>query len=330
MNTTNQSLDANLNGNTPVSKVLVLDDSPVHTRTLKTFCDEHSLVALNVRAHRLFSVLRSNIDLGAILLSETYGGSMDECAQIALRINAIRPELPIILRRESTSSTGDLPDGFRRVICTAYTAADMAPLKAAIDSYIFSLEYPNALVRGILEMTESMLNGLFAGVSISWDTPCIVRDQIIFGEVFSLIPLESAWCRGYMMMQAEEAPILTLLDQQHLCDGPANFRDLNSLLGEMTNLVWGSFKNRYLGNADALSRSQVQVPLLINHQHKYISFGTINPQLCFVYRVTDQVSGHIVTLHQRFIFSLSWSPEDFSEVKLETGDVVAAGELDLF
>lgn len=330
MNNFDQPAAASLNSNSPVSKVLVLDDSPVHARTLKTFCDEHSLVALKVRPHRLFSVLRSNIDLGAILLSETYGGSTEECARIAIEINAIRPELPIILRREATPSTGDLADELGQVICTAYVAADMARLKEAIDSYIFSLEYPNALVRGILEMTESMLNGLFTSVSISWDTPCIVRDQIIFGEVFSLIPLESAWCRGYMMMQAEEAPILALLDQQRLCDGPADFRDLNSLLGEMTNLVWGSFKNRYLDNAETLSRSQVQVPLLINHRHKYISFGTSNPQLCFVYRVTDQVSGHTVMLHQRFIFSLSWSPEDFSEVNLETGDVVAAGELDLF
>jgi hypothetical protein len=319
-----------MNSNAPVSKVLVLDDSSIHARALKIFCDEHSLVALKVRAHRLFSVLRSNIDLGAILLSETYGGSTDECAQIAIRINAILPELPIILRRESEPSTVDLADEFRHVICTAYIAADMAPLKAAIDNYIFSFEYPNALVRGILEMTESMLNGLFTGVSIVWDTPCIVRDQIIFGEAFSLIPLESAWCRGYMMMQAEEAPILALLDQQRLFDGPADFRDLNSLLGEMTNLVWGSFKNRYLGNADELSRSQVQVPLLINHLHKYISFGTSNPQLCFVYRVIDQVSGHTVTLHQRFIFNLSWLPEDFSEVELQMGDVIAAGELDLF
>ena len=47
-----------------------------------------------------------------------------------------------------------------------------------------------------------------------------MRDRIIFGEVFSLIPLESTWCRGYMMMQAEEQPILDLLDRHELCDVP--------------------------------------------------------------------------------------------------------------
>jgi hypothetical protein len=323
-------MTSDMNENKPVSKVLVLDDSPVHANAIKRFCDEHNLVGLKVRKNRLLSVLRSNIDLGAILFSESYGGSLEESAEIAIKINTVRPELPIIIRRDSSATLDGLPDSLRRVLCAAYLASDMAPLRKVIDEYIFSLDYPNALVRGILEITESILSSLFKNVSITWDTPCIVRDRIIFGEVFSLIPLESTWCRGYMMMQAEEQPILDLLDRHDMCDGPADFRDLNSLLGEITNLIWGSFKNRYMGDADALARSQVQVPLLVNHKQKYISFGTANPQLCFMYNLTDEQSGHTVKLHQRFIFNLSWSPEDFSEVTKEFGAVVEAGELDLF
>jgi hypothetical protein len=323
-------MTSDMNENKPVSKVLVLDDSPVHANAIKRFCDEHNLVGLKVRKNRLLSVLRSNIDLGAILFSESYGGSLEESAEIAIKINTVRPELPIIIRRDSSATLDGLPDSLRRVLCAAYLASDMAPLRKVIDEYIFSLDYPNALVRGILEITESILSSLFKNVSITWDTPCIVRDRIIFGEVFSLIPLESTWCRGYMMMQAEEQPILDLLDRHDMCDGPADFRDLNSLLGEITNLIWGSFKNRYMGDADALAHSQVQVPLLVNHKQKYISFGTANPQLCFMYNLTDEQSGHTVKLHQRFIFNLSWSPEDFSEVTKEFGAVVEAGELDLF
>lgn len=323
-------MTSDLNENKPVSKVLVLDDSPVHANAIKRFCDEHNLVGLKVRKNRLLSVLRSNIDLGAILFSESYGGSLEESAEIAIKINTVRPELPIIIRRDSSPTFDGLPDGLRRVLCAAYLAEDMAPLRKVIDEYIFSLAYPNALVRGILEITESMLSSLFKNVTITWDTPCIVRDRIIFGEVCSLIPLESTWYRGYMMMQAEEQPVLDLLERHEMCDGPAGFRDLNSLLGEITNLIWGSFKNRYMGDADALARSQVQVPLVVNHKQKYISFGTANPQLCFMYHLTDELSGHTVKLHQRFIFNLSWSPEDFSEVAKDIGAVVEAGELDLF
>jgi hypothetical protein len=323
-----------MNTNIPVSKVLVLDDSPSHKETLKRFCDEHNLVGVKVGKNRLQSVLRSNIDLGAVLFAEGYGGSPEASAEIAIRINAVRPELPIIMRRESDPGVDSLPESLRRVICAAYVAHDMAPLRRVIDEYIFSLEYPNALVRGIADLTQAILGDVFKDLTITSDTPYIVRDRIIFGEVFSLIPLESAWCRGYMMMQAEEAPILDLLDRYQMIDQPkggeADFRDLNSVLGEVTNLIWGSFRNRYVGDADAWLRSQVQVPLLVNHKHKYISFGSGNPQLCFMYSLTDPHTGRSVKLVQRFVFSLSWSPEDFKEVTDDVGAMVEAGELELF
>jgi hypothetical protein len=246
----------------------------------------------------------------------------------------VRPELPIIMRRDNDPGMDGLPESLRRVVCAAYVAHDMAPLRQVIDDYIFSLDYPNALVRGIADMTQAILGDVFKDLTITCDTPYIVRDRIIFGEVFSLIPLESAWCRGYMMMQAEETPILELLDRYQMIDngrhGEADFRDLNSVLGEVTNLIWGSFKNRYVGDADAWARSQVQVPLLVNHKHKYISFGSGNPQLCFTYWLKDPQSSRAVKLHQRFVFSLSWSPEDFKEVTDDVGAMVEAGELDLF
>ncbi len=313
----------------PVSKVLVLDDSPAHGENLKRFCEENDLVGLKVRKNRLFSVLRSNIDLGAILYADDYGGSAAANAEIALKIHAVRPELPIIIRRQTAATLDDLPDGMRRVLCAAYVSSDMAALQKLIGEYIFSLEYPNALVRGIAEITETVLAGQFKRLALSCDTPYIVRDRIIFGEVFSLIPLESAWCRGYMMLQTEEEAILDLLGGDGPADTGADFRRVNSLLGEITNLIWGAFRNRYVGDGAALSGSQVQVPLVVNHKHKYISFGTENPQLCFLYTLCDEGSGRPVKLYQRFVFNLSWSPEDFKEVE-GVDAMVESGELELF
>jgi hypothetical protein len=314
--------------NKPVSKVLVLDDCPDHAEAIKRFCDENNLVGLKVKTHRLQAVLRSNIDLGAILLAENYGGSTAECAAIASRIDALRPELPIILRRDERATLDDLPHALREVVCAAYVASDMAPLRLAIDEYLFVMDYPNVLVRGIAEITEFRLASLFRDLTITMDTPCLVRDQIIFGEVFSLIALESSWCRGYMLVQTDEQPLLDMLGRKQ-DDGAADFRDLNSVLGELTNMVWGAFKDRYLGDTQA-ARSQVQVPLLINHKQRYISFGTTNPQLCFKYRVTDEASGRSIVFDQRFIFNLSWSPEAFKDSAGDVDALVAAGELDLF
>lgn len=314
-----------------VSKILVLDNSSAHTAAIKSFCDEHNLVGLKVRKNRLMSVLRSNIDLGAILYSESYGATPEENAEIAIRIHTVRPELPIIIRREGAPTLDDFSESLRRVFCAAYTISELSGLSRVIDEYIFSLVYPNALVRGILEITEGVLAGQFKYLTASWDTPYIVRDRVIFGEVFSLIPLESAWCRGFMMLQTEEQPILDMLDAHEPGESPANFRAVDSLLGEVTNMVWGAFKNRYIGDSGgAASINRIQVPLIVNHKHKFISFGTENPQLCFFYRLTDEKTGRVIKLSQRFVFNLSWSPEEFREIVHDASDLVESGELELF
>jgi hypothetical protein len=312
-----------------VSKVLVLDNCATHADVIKNFCDENRLIPLKVGKSRLMTVLRSNIDLGAILFSEAYGDSPEESAEIASRIHAIRPELPIILRRDHHATLDDLDPTVRRVFCAAYSTDDLAGLSKVIDDYIFSLVYPNALVRGISEITEKVLSNQFEYMSISWDTPYIVRDRVIFGEVFSLIPLESSWCRGYMMLQTEDEAILSVLN--HDTRFPASsFRDVNSLLGEITNLIWGAFKNRYIGDSFAMAASQIQVPLVVNHKRKYISFGTENPQLCFMYTLTDQRSGVAIRMYQRFVFNLNWSPEDFKEFVPDSTTLVESGELEFF
>lgn len=316
--------------NQPVSKILVLERGNDHLDSIKSFCDENALVPLKVRKNRLMSVLRSNIDLGAILYAEDYGATPDETAEIALRIHTVRPELPIFLRRASEPSLDGVPESLRRCFCAAYTARDMSGLRSVLDEYIFSLVYPNALVRGISEITESVLSSQFKNMSARWDTPYIVRDRVIFGELFSLMPLESSWCRGYMMLQTEEEPILRLLGHAGEPSEDVGFRAANNLLGEITNLIWGGFKNRYVGDVACGAARQIQVPLIVNHKHKYISFGTENPQLCFLYTLSDEATGNTLRLYQRFVFNLNWSPEDFVEILQDDSELVESGELELF
>lgn len=313
-----------------LSKVLVLDNGQEYSEDIKHFCDDNSLVGLKVNKSNLMSVLRSNIDLGAILYSENYGDTPEENAEIALEIHRARPELPIIIRRDGSATLDDLPESLRHVFCAAYVASDMGALRKVVDEYLFCLVYPSDLVRGIAEMSESVLSRQFSTQATpSSETPYIVRDRIIFGEVFSLMQLESAWCRGYMMLQTEEGPIIEFLNKTRNFDEPADFRTVNSFLGEVTNLIWGAFKNRYVGEAGS-SSTNIQVPLIVNHKHKYISFGTDNPQLCFQYTLTDDVTGLSLKLYQRFVFNLSWSPEDFKEVNRDVEEMVESGELELF
>jgi hypothetical protein len=103
------------------------------------------------------------------------------------------------------------------------------------------------------------------------------------------------------------------------------------MLGETTNLIWGAFKNRYIPPS-AFANQQTQVPIVINHAHKYISFGTPDPQLCIRYHLKDAVRTDAapLTIVQRFIFNLHWSPEQFAEFSANSADASSTGELDLF
>ena len=316
-----------------VSKVLVLDSDPASLEVIKAFCDANHLVGLKVQPDNVMAVLRSNVDLGGILLSENYDGRAQGGIQLANHIHAIRAELPIFLRRENMSTMDDIAAGDRRALSAAYTLGNIDELQPVIGEYIFSLAYPNVLVRGIAEITQAALESQFKGMHVDVAAPYIVRDRLIYGEIFTLIPIESSWCRGYMMLQTEELALLELVkaERTHIsAEDGFDFRNLNGVLGEVTNLVWGAFKNRYLSDASR-SAHLSQVPIIINHLHRYISFGSENPQLCFKYTVSEpSENGRRLDLYQKFVFNLNWSPEDFTENLTSVQDLVESGELDLF
>ncbi len=317
-----------------VSKVLVLDNDPACIDSIKAFCDDNDLVGLKVQPDNVMAVLRSNLDLGAILLSESYANSIQGGTALARKIHAVRPELPIFLRREGSDNLDDLPDRDRLLFSAAYTVGAISKLQTAIAEFIFSRSYPNALVRGISEIAIPALESQFKSMQVEVEAPYLVRDRLIFGEIFTLIPLESSWCRGYMMLQTEEEALMHLVKSKRTFVNPEeayDFRNLNGLLGEITNLIWGAIKNRYLSSvADGVYLSQV--PIIINNLHRYISFGSDNPQLCFKYTVSDPNDAAIrpLVLQQKFVFNLSWSPEDFSENVASVDDLVSSGELEFF
>lgn len=317
-----------------VSKVLVLDSDADCFDRIKEFCDANGLVGLKVQPDNVMAVLRSNLDLGAILLSEKYVGNAQGGTGLARKIHAVRPELPIFLRRETADSLDDVTARDRLLFSAAYTIDAISKLQAVIEEFIFSRSYPNALVRGITEIAIPALESQFKAMKVEVEAPYLVRDRLIFGEIFTLIPLESSWCRGYMMLQTEEDALMHLVKAGRTFVNPEeayDFRNLNGLLGEITNLIWGGIKNRYLSSV----REDVylsQVPIIINNLHRYISFGSDNPQLCFKYTISDSndASFRPLVIQQKFVFNLSWSPEDFAENVASVDELVSSGELEFF
>ncbi len=317
-----------------VSKVLILDDGAAHLDSLKAFCEETGLVGIRPPkgGANLMSILKSNVDLGGILLHEHFGNAPGQGIELARKIHASRPELPIFLRRETTASVAGLSEKDAAMFRCAFTLADLQILRATLDTSIFNRAYPNDLVRGITGFTHSALETLFRDCEIDIETPYLVKDRIIYGEVFSLISIESNWCRGYMMFQSAEDPVLDLLrhDSGHKAE-KWTFRELNQVLGELTNLAWGAFKNRYVDHDHPIPTSQTQVPILINHHRGYISFGSDEPQLCLKYMLRHRNQPELapVPIFQRFVFNLNWSPDAFRE-NPPIESLVDSGALELF
>lgn len=323
-----------------VSKVLVLDDTRTQFDGLKSFREECGLVGIRPQhgdETSVMAILESNIDLGGIMLYENFGGEAGRGLELARKIHDARPELPIFFRRDALASVAGLHEKDAAMFRCAYTQADLQQLRATLDDSIFSRIYPNDLVRGITEMTRASLDTLFPHCDIDVETPYLVKDRIIYGEVFTLIAIDSNWCRGYMMLQAAEDAVMGLIRRNESRDGETlTFRELNNVLGEATNMVWGSFKNRYVGQDGSRSdQMQTQVPIIINHHRNYISFGSEDPQLCLKYTLRERnqpdagVSHDSVPIFQRFVFNLNWSPEDFQE-NPSVESFVNSGELEMF
>lgn len=313
------------------AKVLLLDNDPQQRALLSRFCGSVGLMALEQTAQHVKAALEIHKDLAGVLLAEDMPCDGPDGVYLAQVIHSLRPELPVFLRR---TTQRELSPAERKSVTHLWTTGDMDSLRSSIERNIFSLLYPTALVEGIVDLSVSALRSMFPNANVFAESPYVVHDRIIHGEVSTLIALESTWCRGYMMLQTEESALRQGLVQGLSFEGVGgdfNFRELNNMLGETTNLIWGAFKNRYIP-PQAFANQQTQVPIVINHAHKYISFGTPDPQLCVRYHLSDAArpEAKALTIVQRFIFNLHWSPEQFAEFSANAGAADNTGELDLF
>ncbi|MDT7837897.1 chemotaxis protein CheX [Aquabacterium sp. OR-4] len=314
---------------TLAAKLLLLEHDPRHYQTLWDLAQSLGLVALPRSATDALPTLAQHKDLGGVMLAEDLPCESGDALSLARAIHRQRPELPIFLRR-----TGDAPlaDDLKLSLAHAWTGLDT--LREALNKSLFSLRYPPELVNGVVELTSGAIRSMFPNAQVDNEPPYVVHDRIIFGQVSTLIALESTWCRGYMMLQTEESALRQGMLQGFGYEGVGgdlNFRELNNLLGETTNLIWGAFKNRYIP-PQAFATQQTQVPIVINHEQKYISFGSQDPQLCIRYQLSDPRRPGLppLVIVQRLIFNLLWSPEKFTEFSAAPPEAGGTGELELF
>ncbi|MEK8051170.1 chemotaxis protein CheX [Ideonella sp. DXS22W] len=322
-----------MSDNTPslAAKVLLLEHDPSHYRALLEFCDGMGLMPLPCTPAEAQSTLAMHKDLAGVLLAEDLPCESGDALALARSIHALRAELPIFLRR---TGSAPLSDADAQAVRYPWPTGELAMLRQLVQGSLFRLHYPHELVQGVLDLTREALAGMFPGAEVSHEPPYAVHDRIIFGQVSTLIPIESTWCRGYMMLQTEEAALRQAVIQGLGMEGAStdlSFRAMNQLLAETTNLVWGAFKNRYIP-PEAFASEQIQVPIVINHEQKYISFGSSDPQLCVRWRLSDprRAGMPALTIVQRLIFNLLWSPEGYASYAASAVPPQASGALEFF
>ena len=317
-----------------LSKVIVIEQSADNLTALRTFFEDCKLLAYRVKKENIPSVLSSNIDLGGIFLSEVDAQGSSN-ADLILAIILDRPDLPIFLGMDAGRTYEDLSVEVQKAVAGSYRHNDFTSLKELVDAYLFSRHYPSEFISKIKEISSAILKSAFKDMDVKVEHPYLVKDKIIYGELFSLIPIETDWCRGYMTLQMEESKIFEAISAKRALINPPepNFRHANAILGELSNMIWGGLKSRYGSKhtQEMLGQVRVEIPIVVNHLRKYISFGSDDPQLCFKFTLLDP-SAELspITIYQKFIFSLDWTPEKYTQSNQGVNQLVSGGELELF
>lgn len=320
-----------------VSNILVLDVQAAKEESMKTFCEQSGLVGTMPAVKGelgALAILEANTEFGGIFVSEDYLGSDVKTFELVRKIRELRPELPVFLRRDSNRGLIGLERDVATMFVHCYTLEDLQDLRAGLEASIFRRLYPNELARGIRDLTKASLEGMFHGCEVLTEAPYLASDRMMPGEFFTLIGINSEWCRGYMTILGPELPLLEVMSYGKTEEEKAevNFRELNQYISEATNLIWGAFKNKYVRVQEI--PTAVQIPIVVNHRHRFISFGSDDPQLCFKYVIRPRGAPEGAPqawLYQRFVFNLAWNPEAFRAFQSDEPEVfVASGDLEMF
>lgn len=311
--------------------MLVFDHYPEHQRALRALFDRHNLQGIVVDSEKsLFETLAANIELGAIFLSQGDKKGSDTFS-ILRNVHFQRAELPIFFRLSSSINSDRIPPDVADLCTFTYRAENIEPLESAINRRIFSPFYPLTLIRHFQKISQDAVCGLISGVDVKLSPPYLVHDKIIYGQICSLIRLESDWCNGYMMLQAPEKQLIQSVTSGRtpLRSSSINFRSAHDVLGELTNLIWGQIKANILDAHDRGKQGLVaELPLIINENRKYLTFGSADPTLCLEYAVHEESTNEkLLEIHQKFLFTMTWRPRSYLENSAEVEDILTQGDL---
>ena len=319
--------------NTLTSQVLIFDNNPQSLGFLVKVCHETSLTLLKAKDVSL-SILDANIDLGAIFISHDSLQKGDNA--FINKISESKRDIPIFigLPKGTNEVTVKLPD--KLSITCFYSEDKREEFLDNIRKYIFSRYYPSQITHAISTSTLNVFSSYFKGCKINSHLPYLVMDHYVYGDVLTMVPIKTNWCSGYMMLQVQQNDLLRWLTKDTTglkTIEEVNFRDINELLKEATNQVWGRVrKDLFHNNYEPLNSDvDIQVPIITNHIHHYMSFGSEAPQLSIQYDISDEDDTFdSFSIKQKFVFNVQWIPEEYKPKDSDIDTFLESGELELF
>jgi len=310
------------------SKVLTFDTDISVLPRLRTLFDANNLTGMRSVADPAIVdiILEKNIHLGALFLN-----NRQDWINLSVKLKELRPELPLFLRVEELGEIDDIPEDKLVLFDGIFHISEEEKIHTFLNDHIFIRDYPVDMIRHIHDFSMNAFKFMIPEAQVQSHAPLIIRDKIIYGEITSLIPINTNWCRGYMMIQTELEELHHLLTT---FNSPAFEGSLDEVvppvISELTNLMWGGFKTVFLKDGFLEGTGpDIQVPILVNHKMKNISFGGDIPQLCFEYILSNPIGlNRKAKIVQKFIFNLNWSPDLVAEYDFQ--ELVDTGTIELF
>lgn len=316
------------NENNIKSKVLTFETDISVLPKLRAIFDANNLTGMrSVGDSSIVNViLEKNFHLGALFVN-----NQGDWLNLSRQLKILRPELPLFLRVEEKKDEKKLSYEDALLFDGIFHISQEERIVEYLKTHIFIRDYPVEMIRHIHEFSKNAVKYMIPESEIHCPAPLVIRDKVIYGELTSLIPVNTNWCRGYMMLQTNMKELHSLLKRT----GNPAFKGtidevIPAVIGELTNLMWGGFKTVFLKEGFLEETGpDIQVPIIVNHQQKNISFGGDIPQLCFEYILKDPIGLNNQTrIVQKFIFNLNWNPDLVKEYDFQS--LVEQGSIELF
>ncbi len=314
-----------------ISKILVDSNADNLPRFLRDYFNKNNLQGVTAKDNLLIDLLNVSTDLGGVFMSLDTLSNDFSGINLVEEIHGEHPELPIFLYLDDEKNKDtELVKHLLDLKCTLFTDNDTESLDRAIEENIFCTYYPVPMIKEFQAISNKAFLSINDDLDVSMETPFIVKSRVIYGELFSLMAIESNWYNGFMMIQSTYQELGRVLSKRTQKNSELA---CNDLLNELTNLIYGGMKASFSNNAsDIIDGSRkIQIPTIINHQKKYISFGGNQPQLCFKFLIKSKTGVfEPFSIFHKLVFNVSWEPGLFDEASFSADDLVDSGELELF